>query len=119
MGYYKKWTPSKTARREYAQKMNEIDEFCQENGIEQSRTSDSYYFILNGQKYRVSNHTVEASNRAAFDEFHEQKRELYHPDGRDDDTIYITAGKTRIVEIYNDLKNGFALDGRGYRKDER
>lgn len=115
MGFCKKWKPSKTAKREYAQKMNEIDEFCKENGIEQSRTSDSYYFMLNGKKYRVSNHTIEASNRAAFDEFHEKKRELYHPDGRDDDTIYITAGKTRIIEIYNDLKNGFDLDGRGRR----
>lgn len=113
---FKKWQPSKKAKREYAQKMNAIDEFCRENGIEQSRASDSYYFMINWQKYRVSNHTIEASNRAAFDEFYEQKRELYHPDGRDDDTIYITAGKTRIIEIYSDLKNGFSLDRRGYRK---
>lgn len=48
--------------------MDEIAEFCAENGIQQSRRGDSYYFIINGVNYRVSNHTIEASNRAAFDE---------------------------------------------------
>ena len=33
MGFYKKWSPSKTARREYAQKMNEIGEFCEVNTL--------------------------------------------------------------------------------------
>lgn len=31
-------------------------------------------------------------------------------------TVYIHAGKTRIIEIYNDLKAGYQLDGRGNRK---
>ena len=63
---------------------------------------DSYYFTINNQKYRVSNHTVEASNSAAFDSTTgTYKRSLYHPDGREDDTVYIHAGKTRIIEIFN------------------
>ncbi len=115
MGFYK-WKPSKTAMREFAEKMREIDDFCDKNNIIQSRNSDSYYFCLNGQNYRVSNHTVEASNRHAFNEFGEQTRELYHEDGERDDTIYITAGKTRLIEIYNNLSAGYELDRRGYRK---
>jgi hypothetical protein len=116
---YRNWKPSKTKAREYAQKMKEIEEFCSENGIHQSSRGDSYYFTIDGQAYRVSNHTVEASNRGAFTEFGEQIREKYHEDGERDDTIYITAGKTRIMDIYNDLKAGYELDRRGYRKEKR
>ncbi len=114
MGFHYKWKPSKTAKRLFAQKMEEIDIFCEQNGISQSR--DSYYFTINGKDYRVSNHSVEASNAKAFDECGNQIRRVYHPRGRDADTIYIHASKTRIIEIYNDLKSGFALDGHGNRK---
>lgn len=112
----KRWTPSKTARREFAKKMDEISDFCAENGIDQSRSGDSYYFMLNGRSYRVSNHTVEASNRAAFDPVTgERIRDTYHAGGRGEG-VYIHASKTRIIEIYTDLKNGVELDGRGCRK---
>ena len=108
------WRPSKSKAREFAQKMREIDDFCAENNIQQSSSGDSYYFEINGQKYRVSNHTVAASNRGAYDELTgTNKRELYHPNGEEDDTIYITASKTRIMDIYNALKNGYKLDRRG------
>lgn len=81
------------------------------------RTNDSYYFTINGVNYRVSNHSVETSNKAAYDEVSGAKqRPLYHDDGRKDDTVYIHAGKSRIIEIYNDLEAGFKLDGRGNRK---
>lgn len=110
---YRKWTPSKTAKREFAQKMNEIDDFCREHGIHQSARSDSYYFTINGKSYRVSNHSVEASNARAFTDLGEQIREKYHPDGREEDVIYIHASKTRIKEIYNNLVAGYELDGRG------
>lgn len=43
------------------------------------------------------------------------KRDLYHETKRKDNTVYIHAGKTRIIEIYNDLKAGYKLDGKGYR----
>ena len=43
------------------------------------------------------------------------KRDLYHETERKDDTVYIHAGKTRIIDIYNDLKTGYKLDGKGYR----
>lgn len=111
---YGKWKPSKTAAIEFAQKMDEINEFCAKNGITASRTNDSYYFSLNGKNYRVSNHTIEASNKKAINSLGEKVRDTYHA-GRDDDTIYITASKTRLIEIYNNLKAGYQLDKRGYR----
>lgn len=101
-----KWKPSKAAAKAFAQQMQEIERFCFENGIARSSTSDSYYFALNGQKYRVSNHSIEASNRKAFDWQGEQIREKYHDDKRASDVIYIHASKTRIIDIYNALKNG-------------
>ena len=117
MGYYK-WKPSKTAKKIFAQKMEEIDAFCAANGISASASNDSYYFNLNGVNYRVSNHTIEASNAHAYDKITGQQiRPLYHSSYREEDTIYIHASKTRIIDIYNDLKAGYALDGRGYRKD--
>ena len=114
MGY--KWKPSKSAKREFAQKMSEIDAFCSENGIIQSSKGDSYYFTVNGTEYRVSNHTIESSNARAYDEFGNQIREKYHDDARSDDVVYIHASKTRIIDIYNDLKQGIELDGRGQRR---
>lgn len=113
----RKWKPSKTAAREFAQRNREIDEFCIENGIDRSRNGDSYYFTIAGQAYRVSNHTVEASNAGATDWKGEQVREKYHEDGRKADTIYIHAGKLRIMEIFNALKAGKKLDGRGNIKE--
>lgn len=118
MGFGYRYKPSKTKIREYAEKMDRIDDFCSKNNISKSANSDSYYFKINGQKYRVSNHSVESSNRGAYEEgTHEQIRELYHPEGREKDTIYIHAGKTRIMEIYENLKAGKELDGRGNVKE--
>lgn len=118
MGFGYRYKPSKTKIREYAEKMDRIDDFCSKNNISKSENSDSYYFEINGQKYRVSNHSVESSNRGAYEEgTHEQIRELYHPEGREKDTIYIHAGKTRIMEIYENLKAGKELDGRGNVKE--
>ena len=107
MGYYRyfKYKPSKTKIKAFKEKMSEIDSFCDENGIIQSSTSDSYYFEINNQKYRVSNHSVELSNVNSHGNYHE--------DGRRTDTIYIHASKTRIIEIYNNLKLGKKLNGRG------
>lgn len=111
----RKWKPSRSAAREFAQKMDEINRFCTENGISASASNDSYYFTIGGQSYRMSNHSVEASDRAAFDPITgEQRRELYHG-GRNESTVYIHAGKTRIMEIYQDLQAGYKLDGRGNR----
>ena len=115
MAYFYKWKPNKSAKREFAVKMKEIDNFCHEHGISKSISSDSYYFTLDGKNYRVSNHTIESSNRHAFNEFGEQIRQVYHSAGRLDNTVYITAGKTRIIDIYNDLAAGHTLDCRGYR----
>ena len=110
-----KWKPSKSAKRDFAQKMSEIAQFCADNGIYQSMSGDSYYFTLNGIEYRVSNHTVAASNRHAYNDLNQKVREEYHPGGERDDVVYITASKTRIIEIYNDLSAGYTLDRRGNR----
>lgn len=112
-----KWRPNKTAVKEFAEKMKEIEKFCEENGISASRKKDSYYFTINNKNYRVSNHSIEKSNEAAFDELTgEQWRRLYHTVDRDPEITYIHASKTRIIDIYNDLKNGYELDKRGKRK---
>lgn len=116
MSFGYKWKPSKTKAKEFINKMDDIQKFCDENQIDYSSTMDSYYFTLNGVKYRVSNHTVEASNKSAYDELGRQVHRIYHEGGRQEDTVYITAGKTRLIDIYNDLKNGWVLNGRGYRK---
>ena len=113
---YRKFKPSKSAKREFAKKMDEVKEFCDSNNISYSNSMDSFYFTINGDHYRVSNHSVEKSNAGAYDRKGEKVRELYHKNGRESDTIYIHASKTRIKEIYLDLQQGYELNGRGYRK---
>ena len=115
MAYSRKWKPSKSAAREYAQTMETIRRYCDEHGIRYSSSMDSYYFTVNGIQYRVSNHSVESSNARAYSWTGEQVRQKYHAEGRQDDTIYIHAGKTRIMEIHQDLMDGYKLDGRGNR----
>lgn len=116
MAYGRKWKPSKSQAREFAVQMEGIEKFCAENGIQVSSTNDSYYFTLNNINYRVSNHTVESSNKGMYDSLGNQIRNSYHPNGREKNVVYIYASKTRIIDIYNDLKNGYELDGRGNRK---
>ena len=111
----RRFKPSRTNAREFAEKMDVVSEFCAEHNISHSRAMDSFYFCIRGQSYRVSNHTVEASNRAAFGDLG-QTRELYHS-ARDADTIYIHASKTRIIEIYENLAAGHEIDGRGNAKE--
>lgn len=112
---YRKWRPSKAQAREFYKEMEELKEFCNENGIDYSHNMDSYYFTIEGRSYRVSNHTIESSNAGAYKDG-VQIREKYHADTREDSVTYIHAGKTRIRDIYNDLKAGYTLDGRGCRK---
>ena len=105
---------SRTKAREYAQKMDDVDDFCRDNGISASRSLDSFYFTLNDVKYRVSNHTLQASDRGMRDSLTGEKlRGSYH--NNDDDLVCFTAGKTRIEQVYNDLKAGYKLDKRGFR----
>ena len=113
---YRKFKPSKSAKREFAKKMDEIREFCDDNLISYSNSMDSFYFTIKGKHYRVSNHTIESSNAGAFDYLGQQIRELYHDTKRSGEVTYIHASKTRIKEIYLDLQQGYELNGRGYRK---
>ena len=117
MGFNRKWKPSKTACKEFAKTMDEIREFCINNNIHYSLSMDSYYFTLNSIPYRVSNHTVNSSDRGMYNPMtFEKVRESYHANDNPK-TVYITASKTRLIEIYNDIKAGFSLDARGYRKE--
>lgn len=107
--YRKNWKPNKAQAQEFVQQMARIRTFCAEHKIDMSYSEDSYYFTVGGQNYRVSNHSVESS--------WQNSGGRYHEDGRRDDTIYIHASKTRIIDIYNDLAAGHRLDGRGNRID--
>lgn len=111
--YGRKWKPSKTRIAEFVQKMDGVQEFCIKNGIDFSHKMDSFYFTVDNQKYRVSNHTVAASNGKAYNFLGEQVRDIYHPNGTEDDVIYITAGKTRLIEVYTNILTGKPLDKRG------
>lgn len=110
---YRSWEPSKKKLREYAQQMAEIDAYCNEHGISQSASSDSYYFSHNGINYRISNHTRAASNAKAISWTGEQVREKYHTEANAPD-VDIFAGKTRIIEIHKAILAGHTLDKRGY-----
>lgn len=85
---------SKAKRKEFAEQMSKIRKYCLDNNITISSSNDSYYFDLNGKTYRVSNHSPNV--------------EKY---GKND--INIMASKLRIIEIYENLKKGYALDNRG------
>ena len=89
---------SRSQINDFKEQMEKIEKFCQVNKIDKSRSSDSYYFTLNDINYRVSNHSVNSST---------------HHNGKEANTIYIHASKVRIIEIYNNLKKGLKLNGRG------
>lgn len=111
MYYCRKWKPSKSKAKEFAKKRDEIDQFCQENNIIQSSSSDSYYFSIADQQYRVSNHAVETSKYT--DVF--ENTYNYHGDSSDyrKSVFCIYASKTRIIEIYEKLKSGKKLNHSG------
>ena len=111
MGF--KYKVSKKKAAAYAQKMDDIDTFCYKNNISRSCSLDSYYFNIGKKSYRISNHTIAASDQGCFNKSGQKIRESYHE--KQPELVCITAGKTRIKEIYSDLKNGYELDKRGYR----
>ena len=112
--YRKHFKPSKKQAKQFAETMDTIRDYCAEHNISHSISCDSYYFTVNGIFYRVSNHTIENSNKHAFNDLGEQVREKYHSDKRDPETVYITASKTRLIEIHTALLQGKKLNKRGY-----
>lgn len=102
-----RWKPSKTAKREFASKMKEIDEYCRDNGISQSASSDSYYFTHNGIAYRISNHAVERSVSSDGYRYHGNSDEYRT------NVFCIHAGKTRIIEIHKLITSGVQVDHKG------
>lgn len=111
---FRKWKPSKAAVAEFKNRMDEVEEFLSSHlDISASMSRDSFYFVFDGVPYRVSNHSIEASNRGAYDRNGNQVRCMYHGDQRDKETRYIHASKTRIIDIYNAIVSGKKVDGRG------
>lgn len=113
-----KFNFSKSAKREFAEKIQKIKEFCDSNSIGYSRGMNSFYFKINAKSIRVSNHTIKASDKGCFyeDIYNGENikiRDSYHKDKKYD--IEISASKTRIIEIYNDLKAGYKLNKKGKR----
>lgn len=108
------WTPSKNDKQNYIAQRQELDKFCKDNNISVSMSGDSYYFTIEGQDYRISNHTIEKSDSGMYrnDPYlgNIKVRDSYHTDR---DTISFTASKLRVPEIYNNLKVGLTLDKRG------
>lgn len=100
------WKPSKEEAKAFAIKMSEIKAFCEEFNIIKNYKEDSYYFELNGNMYRVSNHSKPLD--VDYDEFG-NKIKYYEYEG----VILIQASKTRIMDIYMALKNGNAVDSKG------
>ena len=84
--------------------MSEIKKFCKANNITCSGSEhpNIYHFTLNGVDYCVSNFAFE--RYMCKDKFDFDK------------TVFITAGRTRIIDIYEDLKAGYKLDKRGFRQ---
>lgn len=123
MGWRYRWRPSRSQRQAFARRMEEIEQYCEDNGISMSASRDSYYFSVNGEDYRVSNHTQAASDRGMYrtDPLTGdlvRVRDSYHrlPDGKHeyDRAHEITAGKTRIIEIHQALLAGKKINKRGY-----
>lgn len=104
---YRRWKPSKTAAREFAEKMKEIDIYCAEHGISRSLSSDSYYFTHNGIDYRISNHSVERSIDSYGTHYHGDSEEYRKT------TFCIHAGKTRLIEIHKMIVSGIKVDHHG------
>lgn len=107
MGYCRKWKPSKAAKREFAMKMKDVDDYCSQNGISRSLSSDSYYFNHNGVEYRISNHAVERSYDRYGNSYHGNSEEYRAK------VFCIHAGKTRIIDIHKAIINGMNVDHRG------
>lgn len=111
-GTYKKfYRISKSEAREFAELMQEIDDFCIKNNITQSYSGDSYYFEITKPKnnpnlgrWRVSNHSIKSSQKYSSGAYHQND---------DENLNCITASKTRIMQIYSDLKAGWILTKRG------
>lgn len=102
-----KWKPSKTAKREFASKMNEIEEYCASNNISKSLSSDSYYFTYNGVEYRISNHSVEVSVSNTGERYHGNSKEYREK------VFCIHASKTRLIEIHKAITSGENVNHKG------
>ena len=105
---------SKADRKEYAEQMIHIGQYCERNNIQISSTGDSYYFNYRLTSYRVSNHTVAKSDAGMINIYGEKVRESYHTNNN---VICITASKTRIIEIHKDILAGLELNKRGNVKN--
>ena len=91
-GHKSKYNLSQKKITEYKRKMREIEKFCKENNIKASYNYNNYEFELNGIKYTIQNCATPPST---------------------ENEVFIYAGKTRLIEIYDCLKAGKKIDRRG------
>jgi len=98
-----------------------LKEFCKKNNISYSSSVRSFYFTLFNQRYRISNHSIKESNQGRELKAQRQslmygkdiKPRLYHKGN--EDIIDITAERSRVFQIYKDIKEGYEVDERGNR----
>ena len=81
-----------------------LDDFCRQNGIRQSKSGNSFYFRLNGKSYRVSDHTEQYSNVCSRDLKGRKIRKCYH--GKTSRTNTILAQRSEVKRIYEEIKYG-------------
>ena len=122
-GRKRHFVPSAEEKEAFKAAMRELEAYVKAEGISASAGYDSFYFEVDDRSYRVSNHSVEASNRNRCDKCQREHGGapcsevkhcyVFHKGGRDKAVRYIHAGKTRLVGIHKALKAGFKLDGRG------
>ena len=77
----------------------QLQAFCMEHDIAHSHCYQSFYFTLGGQKFRLSNHSVELANYGCS----LMQLPPAHPEGREADVIYIHAPKEQLIPIYTQL----------------
>lgn len=93
----------------------EIIKFCLENNVEYSTPLFSFYFEIDGKKYLVSEKRVSTNLTQQFDERGNPTVAFWHSLSNILNSTKIIARKGRLIDIYQDLKNGYELDMNGER----
>lgn len=93
----------------------EIKKFCIENNIEYSTPLFSFYFEMGGENYMVSEQRINTNIKKQFDENGKPTVMFWHSLSHILNSTKIIARKGRLIDIYQDLKNGYELDMNGER----
>jgi len=114
---------AKKPKTRNAKEERSLNRFCLANGIKRSKKGVSFYFEIDGKKYRVSDHTIEESKQGQL-----LKAQMgtvltgrdivpnyYHNEEKDEGVIQIDAPKNRLIQIYKDIQSGYQVDREGKR----